>query len=1006
MWRELSVAARFVSRKNDSCAASRCDPWLATKASARRRACPHGVLRFFRESDFFLRTRRTGKPIRSRAMKRLCLLAAIGSFPLFAAAPPPPADDGALLRGLEWRNIGPFRGGRVTAVAGVPGQPLVYYFGGTGGGVWKTTDGGINWKAMSDGQLATGSVGAIAVAESDPNVVYAGMGESCIRGNVSHGDGVYKSHRRGARPGRHVGLRDTRQIGRVRVHPRDPDLVYVAALGHTFGPNKERGRLPHARTAAPPGRTSCSWTTRPAPWTWRWTPPTRACSTPPSGRRSARPGASRAAARAAASRSRRTAATPGRSSPARACPRRACGAASASPSRPRREARVWAIIEAEDGGRLPLRRRRPDLAQDQRGAPPAPARLVLHARLRRPQERRQRLRAERGLLPLARRRPDLHRHPGAARRQPRPVDRARGPAADDQAPTTAGANVSFDGGASWSRQDNQPTAQFYHVITDDRFPYRVYGAQQDNSTVAIASRTARAASTAPTGTRWAAARAATSRRSPDDPRVVYAGCYGGYISRYDHRTGQTRNITVYPDNPMGHGAEGMKYRFQWTFPIVVSPHDPQTSSTRRATSSSRARTRARPGRRSAPTSPATIPRRWGPPAGPSPRTTPASSTTARSSPSPSRPSRRACSGPAPTTGSSTSRATAARAGRTSRPRTCPSGAWSARSIPRPTTPATLFLAVNRYKLDDYRPYAYVTNDYGKTWRVPRGQPPARRLRARGAPGPGAPGDPALRRNRDRRATSRSTAARAGSRCRWRCQAPARPQDWRAADGGPAAGGARHGPGGEGRRRGGRHAGPLLLDPRRHRAAAPAGAGGGGGGRAPVTRRARPCASSERRASAAAARPTSAGTRPAARSSTTTSRREPKENEEVTLEFLDVGGRARPQVLEQGQGRGGGPPETTRTAPRAAGAAAAGEGGAQPLHLGPAPAGRGALQGHDPVGRRDAGPGGGARPLPGAAHGGRQEPDPAAGGAWPTRAWPPAPRTTGSSSTCCSRSATS
>ena len=168
-------------------------------------------------------------------------MALAGAGPL-KTKPAPPADpfDQRQLAGLEWRNIGPLRGGRVTAVAGVPGQRSVYYFGGTGGGIWKTTDSGVSWTNVADGELGTGSVGAVEVAPSDPNVVYAGMGEGCIRGNVSHGDGVYQSLDGGA-TWKNVGLRDTRQIGRVRIHPRDPNLVYVAALGHTFGPNHERG---------------------------------------------------------------------------------------------------------------------------------------------------------------------------------------------------------------------------------------------------------------------------------------------------------------------------------------------------------------------------------------------------------------------------------------------------------------------------------------------------------------------------------------------------------------------------------------------------------------------------------------------------------------------------------------------------------------------------------------------------------------------------------------------
>src|SRR5215510_7019636 len=148
--------------------------------------------------------------------------------------------DSKLLQSLEWRSVGPHRGGRVSAVAGDPSKPMVFYFGGCAGGVWKTTDGGTNWENVSDGSFRTAAVGAIQVSASDPNVIYVGTGESTIRGNVSHGDGVYKSTD-GGKTWRNMGLRDTRHIGKIRIHPKNPDIVYVAALGHAFGPNAERG---------------------------------------------------------------------------------------------------------------------------------------------------------------------------------------------------------------------------------------------------------------------------------------------------------------------------------------------------------------------------------------------------------------------------------------------------------------------------------------------------------------------------------------------------------------------------------------------------------------------------------------------------------------------------------------------------------------------------------------------------------------------------------------------
>ena len=486
-----------------------------------------------------------------------------------ASAPGAIPDD--LLRGLRWRSIGPYRGGRSVAVAGLRDQPYVYYFGGTGGGIWKTTDGGIRWSNVSDGQLGTGSVGAVAVAEADTNVVYAGMGEGCIRGNVSHGDGVYRSTD-GGKTWTNIGLRDTRQIGRIRVHPKDADTVYVAALGHAFGKNTERGVF-RSRDG---GRTwrkvlyvddstgaididmdptnprvlyAAFWQVVRTPWSLE-------SGGPGSGLYKTTDGGDTWKKMAG-----------------EGLPKGPWGRVGVTVS-PANSSRVWALIEAEDGGvyrsedagstwkRTNNERRLRQRAwyythvfADPRNAD---SMYVLNTGFYRSQD------GGRTFNPI--RVPHGDNHDLWVS----PDDPLRMIESND-----GGANVSFDGGRSWSRQDNQPTAQLYHVVTDTRFPYWVYGAQQDNTTVALATASNEGGLDR---TQWYPVGGCESgyiAPSPADPQVVYAGCYGGQITRYDHRTGQERDVTVWPENPMGWGAEGMKYRFQWTFPIVFSPHDPK-----------------------------------------------------------------------------------------------------------------------------------------------------------------------------------------------------------------------------------------------------------------------------------------------------------------------------------------------------------------------------------------------------------------------------------------------
>ena len=495
----------------------------------------------------------------------------------------------ALLGGVRWRNIGPFRGGRVVAVAGDPVKPLVFYMGSTGGGVWQTIDGGLSWSNISDGFFKTASVGALAVSEADPNVIYAGMGETTIRGNVAHGDGVYGSTD-GGKSWRHLGLAETRSIARIRIHPHNPDVVYVAALGHTWGPNKERGiyrsrdggrSWSQVLTRGERGQLGFGWggaqagsdragaidlaidPTNPrilyaAFWEAGRTPWQMTSGGPGSGIFKSTDGGD----------------TWADLSEAPGLPKGVKGkiGIAVSPARPER---VWALIEAEEGGFF---------RSDDGGA------------------HWTKLNEERELLQRAwyyahviadPQNSDVVWAPNV--RNWRSIDGGKTFSAlptphgdnhdiwiDPKNPqrliqgNDGGACISFDGGLSWSTIFNQPTAEFYHVTVDSRTPYRVYGAQQDNTTLGLPSRSDAGAIT------WAETYPIGGGESgyiavrPDNPDVTYAGSYGGLLTRYDHRTRQSRNIAVWPENPIGWTAGDQRYRFQWTFPIVLSPHDPDT----------------------------------------------------------------------------------------------------------------------------------------------------------------------------------------------------------------------------------------------------------------------------------------------------------------------------------------------------------------------------------------------------------------------------------------------
>ncbi|HTP36638.1 MAG TPA: hypothetical protein VMJ75_30890 [Candidatus Acidoferrales bacterium] len=494
-------------------------------------------------------------------------LATILVFPLLLLA-----QQVDLVNQLRFRQIGPFRGGRVVAVAGVPSQPNVYYFGGVGGGVFKTTDSGLSWVPMSDGQFKTGSVGAVAVADSDPNVVYVGMGEACVRGNATHGDGVYKSVDAG-HTWRNVGLQDSYHVGAVRIHPKDPNTVYVAALGHLWGPNEMRGVyrttdggatwkqvLKRSSMAGavdlamdpsnPRVIYAAFWEISRKPWRMD----------------SGGPGSGLFKTTDGGDNWTEISRAPG-------LPRGVLGriGVTVSPANPER---VWALVEAADGG----------LFRSENGG---------------------RTWTKVNDQNILRQRAWYYSHIFADTQNPdtiyalnvgmhksvdggRTFSTMRPPHGDNHdlwiAPDNpnrmiesndGGATITNDGGRTWSTVDNQPTAQFYRVALDQDFPYNIYGAQQDNSTVRTASRTAGFGITPADWYDVGGGESGWIAPDPKNSQIVYAGSYDGLITRQDKRTGQMRNINAWPDNTMGYGVEAMKYRFQWSFPIVFSPHDPK-----------------------------------------------------------------------------------------------------------------------------------------------------------------------------------------------------------------------------------------------------------------------------------------------------------------------------------------------------------------------------------------------------------------------------------------------
>ena len=468
-----------------------------------------------------------------------------------------------------WRQVSPFRGGRSAAVTGVTGYPDLFYFGAAGGGVWKTEDGAMSWNNISDPDFG-GSIGAIAVSEYDNNVIYVGGGEKTVRGNVSHGNGAWKSLDAG-KTWQKIGLEDSRHITRIRIHPKNPDLVYAAVLGHLFGSNEQRGVYRSKNGGKTWERILFSTKdagavdlildpTNPrviyaSTWKIRRTPYSLESGGEGSALWKSTDGGD-------------TWKNLTKDKSIKGLPKGSLGIIGVTVS-PAQKDRVWAIIEAKEGG----------VFRSDNGG---------ETWIRVNDERKLRQRAwyytriyahptnSEGVYVLN---VDFHFSSDGGKSY-KEIDTPHGDHHDlwfdPQNPgrmiigDDGGAQVSKNAGKSFSTYLNQPTAQFYRVSTDNHFPYRLYAGQQDNTSLRISSQNQED---------WEPTAGGESGHIVADPKdndIVYGGSYGGFLMRYNHKTKETRLVDIYPDNHMGWGAADLKYRFQWNFPLFFSPTHPNT----------------------------------------------------------------------------------------------------------------------------------------------------------------------------------------------------------------------------------------------------------------------------------------------------------------------------------------------------------------------------------------------------------------------------------------------
>ncbi|MGB8703522.1 MAG: glycosyl hydrolase, partial [Gillisia sp.] len=476
-----------------------------------------------------------------------------------------------LYQALDYRLIGPFRGGRSSAVIGVEGEPKLFYFGAAGGGVWRTTDGGTTWENISDGYFG-GSVGSVSVAPSDHNVIYVGGGEITVRGNMSSGYGVWKSEDAG-KTWQNKGLENSRQIGRIRINPNNPDIVYAAVLGNVYKPTPDRGVYKSTDGGNTWKKTlfvndqagafdlvmdptnprilyASTWRVQRTPYSF-----------------------SSGGEGSALWKSTDSGETWKEISKNEGFPQDTLGIIGVTVS-PVNSDRVWAIVENQEKGGVyrsddagkswkyvnsdrSLRQRAWYYSRIYADTKDADKVYVVNVNYHTSTDGGKTFSSDNA--------PHGDHHDLWIA----PEDPQRMIIGDD-----GGAQISYDGGKTWSTYYNQPTGQFYRLTTDNHFPYRIYSAQQDNSTVRIEHRTTGAAITENDWEATAGGESASIAVDPEDDDIVYGGSYGGFLTRINHKNGSARAVNVWPDDPMGHGAEDMKFRFQWNFPILFSKHDP------------------------------------------------------------------------------------------------------------------------------------------------------------------------------------------------------------------------------------------------------------------------------------------------------------------------------------------------------------------------------------------------------------------------------------------------